>query len=371
MKKIFIALFSLLVLPFVVSAEEKVFGDIKYTIEEINLKEYVCEEIKDHDLEILPFSDKEFYVNDITDSKVYMVDITNPGICIDYNTIQTHPYMRFIIWGDNNEIYEKQYDQQFVAGIYYVPDLEYREVFTRAEEQYDASAPYYELVNEEAIKVTNPNETDFNNGNYLLLLEPNEATLLGEIDPSSLVAPKEKTGLTSDLTFEKDNLIGVLTFNNKKYYAFYNETVIQYAFIFDETGNYETFGKDKLLVENFSASRNGEYILLTSEQDEKIVLEVFDTAYNLIFSKEVDHHSIHFTGIKDNTNYIYVGDNNYKESKLISITKTKMELEIEKEPEIEKVPETYDGITNSIVIGFISLICLLATTLIYRRKKAN
>ena len=34
MKKVFIAILSLFIVPFIVSAEEKTFGDIQYTIEE-------------------------------------------------------------------------------------------------------------------------------------------------------------------------------------------------------------------------------------------------------------------------------------------------------------------------------------------------
>lgn len=361
MKKIFIAIFSILVLPFVVSAEEKVFGDVKYIIEEKDAKEYVCEEIKDHDLEILPHYQLELYVNDITDNKIYLVDITKPGVCKPFEP-KTISRILTVEWGDNNSIYEVEYNSEVGFTYLYDSSLGRVAAFELPHGQYDPTADYYIDDNGEAKLVEEPdkNQTDFDAGVYLTKLEPTRRRLIGQMDPNILVAPKEKTGLSNDLTFDKDGLLGFINFNGKTYYVFHNFNHNNYVSIFDEEGNYQTFGHEKILVSNFSTSIDDEYIILMYDQDQKKIMEVLDTKYNLVLSKKLDDYTIHFIGKNENTNYIFDHDQMNNESKIISITKKTVEM--------EKVPNTYDGVTTSIVVGVIALLGLAVTIILYKKK---
>lgn len=368
MKKIFMSIFCLFVLPFVVSAEEKTFGDIKYIIEEKDAKDYVCEEIKEHDLQIMLYADLELLIEDKTENKTYLVDITNPGVCKEHNTIPLTFDIKHIDWGENNQIFEYTYENSLNIVFTNVEGSDNFVAFLIATGQYDPNITYYTHGYNGMVRVTSPStpeelaevQTKIDNSEYYIIAEPKTKTLLGSIDPSNLVAPKEKTGLTEDLVFEKKGLLGTFDFNNKKYYVFYDENTGQYLAAFDEIGNYQTFGKDKLLLNNLSHSPKGEYIILLKEEDGKQVAEILDNSYNIVLTKEVADYIIHFFGENDNVNYIVKNNLNTMEIKIMSITKTKIET--------EKVPNTYDGITTSIVIGIMALLGLVVTTILYRKK---
>ena len=49
--------------------------------------------------------------------------------------------------------------------------------------------------------------------------------------------------------------------------------------------------------------------------------------------------------------------------KILEITQTKIET--------EKIPNTYDGIITSIIIGIMALLGLIVTTILLKRKKVN
>ncbi|MBQ9072427.1 MAG: hypothetical protein IJY25_04650 [Bacilli bacterium] len=372
MKKLFNILFitivSLLVLPIMVRAEVKTFGDIQYTIETEDIKDYVCEEIKDHEIYLSEIYDvNKLLVYDVTDDKAYVIDLINLGVCTEFGGSYPDSGNITYIWGTNNDIYEAVYEENSNSSWYEIVALDTSYPFIRAEGQYDADADYYEINDDnEAIlvKEEDKNEADFNAGNYYTILEPISKKLLSTFETTNFVAPKEKTGLDSDISYSKNNFLYPINFNNETYFVFVDFST-QYFAAFDKDGNYQTFGYDKLVLYYVIDSFEGDYVVLYTEQEEKVYASILDKDYNLVLSKELDDSmNLNFIGKNSSTDYLFEETDN--DRSLISITKSTVKNE-----NVPNIPNTYDGITTSIVIGIIALLGLGLSMLYIKRKKVN
>lgn len=356
-KVILLGLF--LILPFSVKAQVKEVGDIVYSIQSKKIEDYMCSSVKGHDLFAETLEDDKMVVYDVTGLKTYLLDLKNPGSCNEFDVDKHNPLLNeyIYVWEENKDLYLYTYDVNSrsrvikstdttldVNSIYFElnedgyfhylneKDLDLQKLNTYyeaimleiANNDYNSNETYYEIINEknqEVSEVTFDENKIYEKGKYFIESKPIKKELIGKNSKETYVAPKEKTGLSKDITFKRRELLWHIALNGKNYIVFLiDEENVNARAIFDTEGNYQTFGYDKLLVEDLSDITHGEYLSLVVSQDKKKNV-ILDKNLNEVYSKEfTDNYDIlYLLGPYDNTVYL-VNQGGYSKE-FIGITK--------------------------------------------------
>lgn len=351
MKKIFhLVIISIMAMLFIpnVNAEVKEFDNIVYKVQDKMLEDYLCEDIKGHDLNIAATGPNKIEVYDNEMDKYYQIDFSNLGVCkeVDGNFYDDEPYREYS-W-DGNKLYNDTYDLNVKIAyaktldkeieknspyaekgpngeLFHVenPVLEnlsnYYEpyLFELAQEAYDKDANYYKFVQHEYFTegiLVELDEATYEVGKYYVFAKPVKRELLVEVTVDEFVATKEKTGLETNITLTQSDFIYHAQINNNVYLAFSIDTEEQpyYAF-FDKNGNYQTFGFDVIALEDILGSEDG-YISLVANIEQKKQNVLLDKYFNRLVLQEVNRERGIIMPIASNENIAYfINEINSKE----------------------------------------------------------
>lgn len=333
MKKLFnLIVFMLLCVPFMVDAEVKKVDDIVYTIESKTIYDYLCDDIKGHELVAIVIDEGIIEVVDFDTDKSYIVDLSKPKSCTEFPDDYEYPeyngaeipvftlnnkfYMEYYdgqVWGefiktedneiDYNKVYYKRVEEY--GNTYYYPILKeeinvnnienYYEMFQVLEaDSYDENETYYgydedfNIILADKEKVKEEYEQDKESiYNYVVVVEPTSRELIAEFDTDTFIAPKEKTGYDKDIKFIiSDSYYTHFEVDGTMYVALYNWEDDKIA-IFDIEGNYQTLGEEALYIKDLSISEKTGYIVMIKGIDEQEIA-IYDSKLNLVYSNEKD-----------------------------------------------------------------------------------
>ena len=335
--------------PIVVNAEVEVkkIGDTVYTINNKKVEDYMCDDVKGHKLYVNYYGDyNKVQVYDMTTTKMYLLDLLNPGVCNEISEDINLDFPHYDYRYENNKLYFDTYsidmewyfikttNQELGDGRYYVkeddgdfyyvsePNLvdigTYYEnlKYEPARGEYDSSNDYYVIVDpnanmEEVTLVLDENkkEEEFNNGQYYVVSTPTNSELIVTITASEFVVDKDLVGLDNDFVGSKDNFLYHIVYDGKPYLVFI-DFASQIRFVFDEAGNYQTFGYDNIKVKDVTDSRDGKYVYLVAEIDNEEYHLVLDSGDKEVLSikKESSLDYISFAGNKDNKRFLLFGE---------------------------------------------------------------
>lgn len=342
---LFVVAFAMLVmLPFNINAE----SSNDYNVEIKNLEDYVCEELKGHSLSVFMQSYGKIGIYDEATDKEYLIDFSNIGVCEEYSEEELDDdYIPTEYSWDGNNLYLKTYSSDYLTvhattldteiepnssyselkqnGFYHVDNpstgniSSYYEVyyFELATGEYDKNTSYYEIKKyqynpdndydyyELATKVE-LTEDSYETNKYYVIAKPVKKELIGQFSSDTFNVPKDKTGLSTDLSLSRFDFNYHFEFGNKMYYVFGNlEEQNRYLAIFDETGNYQTFGLESLLVTDIFNTDDNKYLSFLAKVNNKKLLILLDEKLNIMVSYNVEQYGDDITFIGYNENKFY------------------------------------------------------------------
>jgi len=332
-----------------------------YSVETKNLEDYMCEEVKGHALGIFMQRYEKIGVSDKTNGKNYLIDFSNIGVCKEYSEDDLYDnYIPTEYSWDGGNLYLKTYSPDFLTvyaktldkeidihssyaeleenGFHYVDNptaenlLNYYEVyyFELSTGEYDENASYYEIKTyryttnnfngeyELATSKEVTNET-YEPNKYYVIANPIKKELIGQFNSDTFNVPKDKTGLTSDLTLSKFDFNYHFEIGNKKYYVFeFPEEQSGYFAIFDENGNYQSFGLNNLLIMSIFGTDDNKYLSFLAKVDDQKYIALFDENLNMMVLYDVNQYGddISFVGYNENKFYYL---SHYYDDKILEI----------------------------------------------------
>ncbi len=359
-KLLFLSVFliiALLFVPMVVNAE----NSKGYNVKVKNLEDYVCEEMKGHSLRISMQAYNKIVVYDETTDKEHLIDFSKKGVCEEYTGEKFYDnYVPTEYSWDGNNLYLETYSSNYLFvnaktldkeiepnssyaelkqdGFYHVDNptdenlSNYYEVyyFELATGEYDKNASYYE-IKQYQFSTDNYNgdyelatsveleENTYEANKYYVIAKPVKKELIAQFDTDKFIVSKDKSGLESDLTLSRFDFIYYFEFGNKTYYVFTNlEQQNRYCAIFDEKGNYQTFGLDNLLTINIFSTDDNKYLSFLAKVDNKNHIILLDEKLNIIVLHDVSEYGddISLIGYNENEFYYSVYHN---EDKILEI----------------------------------------------------
>ena len=343
--KFVVLMIVMLFVPLGVNAKESKY----YNIEAKNLEDYILEELKEHNLFLAMQAYNKLVVYDETNDKHYLIDFSNNGVCEEYTGEEFEDvyYEPTEYRWDGNNLYLDTYSSGFKFvhaktldkeiepnssyaeleqdGFYHVSNpvpenlSNYYEVyfFKLATETYDKDISYYEIkkhdytIDEhnfsyEIATTVELDENTYEPNVYYVIAQPVKTELIGQFDSDKFIVPKDKSGLDSDFTLTRFDFQHHIEFGNKTYYVFanFNQQNL-YCAIFDESGNYKTFGLDNLSIININITQDNKYLTLLAKIDNKNHLIILDQKLNIIVLEDVSNYGDDISLIGNNQNVFY------------------------------------------------------------------
>lgn len=340
-----VLMIAMIFVPLGVNAE----GSKNYNIEAKNLEDYMLEELKGHSFFPAMQNYNKLVVYDETNDKHYLIDFSNNGACKEYieGDLDDGYHNPTQYRWDENKLYLDTYSLDFKYvdaktldkeiepgssyaelkqdGFYHVSNpvpenlSNYYEgyFFKLATEIYDKDASYYEIkkhdytIDEdnfsyEIATTVELDENTYESNKYYVIAQPVKTELIGEFDSDKFIIPKDRGGLDSDLTLTRFDFQHHIEFGNKTYYVFVNfNQQYSYSAIFDESGNYQTFGLDNLSIINMNITQDNKNFTLFAKIDNKNHLIILDQKLNIIVLEDVSNYGNDIFLIGKNENVFY------------------------------------------------------------------
>ena len=358
MKRIYLLLVvmvGLLMVPNMVEAEAKKIGDIVYTMETNSIYDYLCDDLAGHEVSVGTYESDKLLVYDHTDSgKQYLVDLEKKASCTEINPsyVDEEFYIDYV-WKENNSLYlefvDSDYETYFVKTSdtevddtkdYYVNVIEEFEggftehfelvdipseenideyfesfFFELADGEFVSGEVYYKSVDGSGSQlevVEGLDENNYNSGEYFILGKNIKRELLAKFSSNEFKMSKDVSGMPNDVIFTSDDFMYHFVLGEKNYFVFnsFDENGDFVASgVFNEKGEYETFGHDKFSFRDASESEDG-YVSIVAEIDGKNTLLIYDQEVNLIFSEESDAVYSHMVLSTEEVEYMVRYDEN-------------------------------------------------------------
>ena len=360
-KVLFLITFALLVLmPFSVNAE----SNKNYNMMVKKLEEFLCQEVQGHELYVSMQTYNKVAVYDETTDKEYLIDFSNIGVCKEYTEeIETDSERYEYSW-DGNNLYLETYKSDLLFshaktldttiepdssyaelkqdGFYHVnnPTVEnlsnYYEMyyFELATAAYNQNETYYEIKTYQYslnnydgdYTLATKKELDattYETNKYYVIAKPTKKDLIGQFNSDTFVVPKDKSGLTSDINLSKYDFRNHFELGGKTYYVFINlETGDRNFAIFDENGDYQTFGLNNLIPITIDNTDDNKYLSLLAKVDNKNHLILLDDNLNRIVLIDVSEYGDNISFIGYNNSDFYYLVHSYGDDNILEINYT-------------------------------------------------
>ena len=408
MKKLFLVMIGLLLVPNLVSAEVKEIGDYKYTVEDINYKDYICEELEGKEYYIYSYSyANKVVLEDMNSGEAYILDLSKSDNCKpltqeEKTELEQNDILYNYFWNNDNSITETSTDIYTNAQYILTSDIEINKdktyfvhdtnkwmivenpivddisnyyeltyIKTANRTEFDLTKQYYKIETFGILsKVSNPTKDEFDNGLYYIITSDIKTQKLFQLENIEFILPKEVSKGENDYKFSREDLIWVYKFGDKYYLEFYAGNVGR-SYLYNTDGTIVDFNiEHKYFSYIYGLTKNNLFSIELQINDDVLNMYVMDDKFNIIFEEKTNENYITYLTTIDNVDYFSIESysSDPDDIRILKITREEIVKEKEKEP----VPNTFDGVMGYVILGIISLISLVGAIIITKKvKKVN